>query len=123
MLLHLQLPLPLDTNSPHSGIFLASTVQELLVPLFANIHALAEVRGQAIGFFCNVCGVGLFDVGYQGRGVCHVGHFAIGVRGFGDREVGSVGAELGAGYWFSGEGLVVAHGLRWWRGVEGAVVA
>lgn len=50
MLLHLQLPLPLDTDGPHSSVLFASTVQELLIPLLADVHALAEVRRQGIGF-------------------------------------------------------------------------
>lgn len=67
--------------------------------------------------------LGFFDVRDQGGGVCHVGYFAGGVGALGDCEVGSVGAALGPGNRFFGEDLVVAHGLRRGRRVEGAVVA
>jgi hypothetical protein len=129
MLLHLQLPLPLNANRPHSRVLLAPTVQELLIPLLADMHALAEGRGQATRVLDVGRGVGLFDVGDQRRAVRHVGHLAGGVGRFGDREdrlVGAVlrgGAQFCAGFGAGGEGLGAVHGLRrrWW--VEGAVVA
>jgi len=126
MLLHLQLPLPLNTNGPHSGILLASAVQEPVIALLPDIHALAEIRGRAV----RVLDVGrrgelgFFDVGDQGGGVRHVGYFAGGVGGLGDCEDRFVGAVLGVAVWcgFGREHLLVGHGL--WRGwgIKGPVV-
>jgi len=66
MLLHLQLPLPLDTDGPHGGLPLGPAVQELPVALLADVHALAEGGWQGTGLLDVGCGgvLGLVDVGY-----------------------------------------------------------
>ncbi len=126
MLLHLQLPLALDADGPHGRVLLAPAMQELLIPLLADTHALAEAGGQAM-WLLDVRGGGirLLDVGDQGGGVRHVGHLAGGVGGLGDCEHGFVGAVLrgAAGWGFCGEHLVVGHGLWRRRRVERLVIA
>jgi hypothetical protein len=126
MLLHLQLPLPLNTNRPNRTL-LSPLLQKLLIPLLANIHAFAKPCGCGTGLLNLVrAGLGLFDVRDERGAVCHVCHFAVCVGRFFDCEDGFVGPVLGGvcgfgGFGGGGEGGAV-HRLRWWGWVEGLVV-